>query len=307
MILVEQWPQYYGSLTRALLVEELVPKGLCLNPAGEWAAQATLKNHYLRQSGASKNWRHASQAAYDQRAQQARTGARGTGTAGTPDPKDESGTQAPPPSETSVPYERTRAPEPEPSRQRTIAELCSTKDFVEWVTAVADFQALVEPEVHGVLQAAEFGAVWRSRMETLAKTPMIMCDLPRVPLRDKKVSWETLLTGKVVISEEGRLTIATTTKFRNQAGQVVREEEHVPPRATLRVGSTLFSSTPFACHSSALRAGLPDDLRRCCEASPQLHPLRHTLRYGPLRRGWSHPQTYSQRNGLPKVPRGHRP
>ena len=49
-------------------------------------------------------------------------------------------------------------------------------------------------------------------METLAKTPMIMCDLPKVPLRDKKVSWETLLTGKVVISEEGRLTIATTTK-----------------------------------------------------------------------------------------------
>ena len=101
---------------------------------------------------------------------------------------------------------------------------------------MADFQALVEPEVHGVLQAAEFGAVWRSRMETLAKTPMIMCDLPKVPLRDKKVSWETLLTGKVVISEEGRLTIATTTKFRNQAGQVVREKEQVLPRATLWVG-----------------------------------------------------------------------
>ena len=122
---------------------------------------------------------------------------------------------------------------------------------------MADFQALVEPEVHGVLQAAEFGAVWRSRMETLAKTPMIMCDLPKVPLRDKKVSWETLLTGKVVISEEGRLTIATTTKFRNQAGQVVREEEHVLPRATLRVGSTLFSSTPFACHSSSGRSPRP--------------------------------------------------
>ena len=63
-----------------------------------------------------------------------------------------------------------------------------------------------------------------------------MCDLPRVPLRNKKVSWETLLTGKVVISEEGRLTIATTTTFRNQAGQVVREEEHILPRATLWVG-----------------------------------------------------------------------
>ena len=50
-----------------------------------------------RQSGASKNWHHASQAASDQRAQQARTGARGAGTAGTPDPKDESGTKAPPP------------------------------------------------------------------------------------------------------------------------------------------------------------------------------------------------------------------
>ena len=122
-----------------------------------------------------------------QRAQQARTGASGTGTAGTRTQK------------TSVPYERTRAPEPAPSRQRTFAELCSTKDFVEWVTAVADFQALVEPEVHGVLQAAEFGAVWRSRVET----PMIMCDLPKVPLRDKKVSWETLLTGKVVKSKGG--------------------------------------------------------------------------------------------------------
>ena len=72
-------------------------------------------------------------------------------------------------------------------------------------------------------------------METLAN-PMIMCDLPRVPLRNKKGSWETLLTGKVVISEEGRLTIATTTTFRNQAGQVVREEEHILPRATLWVG-----------------------------------------------------------------------
>ena len=89
--------------------------------------------------------------------------------AGAPNPKDESGTQAPPPAETSVPYERTKAPEPEPSHQHTIAELCSTKDFVEWVTAVADFQALVEPEVHGVLQAAEFGAVWTSQMETLTK------------------------------------------------------------------------------------------------------------------------------------------
>ena len=39
MALVEQWPQYYGSLTRAL-VEELVPKGLCLNPAGEYLACA---------------------------------------------------------------------------------------------------------------------------------------------------------------------------------------------------------------------------------------------------------------------------
>ena len=63
----------------------LVPKGLCLNPAGEYlacafcrsragnpvefAADAGLQNHYLRQSGASRNWHHASQAAYDQRAQ----------------------------------------------------------------------------------------------------------------------------------------------------------------------------------------------------------------------------------------------
>ena len=39
MALVEQWPQYFGSLTRAL-VEELVPKGLCLNPAGEYLACA---------------------------------------------------------------------------------------------------------------------------------------------------------------------------------------------------------------------------------------------------------------------------
>ena len=67
-------------------------------------------------------------------------------------------------------------------------------------------------------------------METLAKTPTIVCDLPNVPLRDKKVS------GKVVISEEGRLTIATTTTTRNQAGQVLREEEQVLPRATLWVG-----------------------------------------------------------------------
>ena len=117
MILVEQWPhQYYGSLTRAL-VEELAPKGLCLNPAGEYlacafcrgragnpvefATDAGLKNHYLRQSGASENWPPLRP--LTTRAQQARTGARGTGTAGTPDPKDESGTQAPPPRETSVP------------------------------------------------------------------------------------------------------------------------------------------------------------------------------------------------------------
>ena len=221
------------------------------------------------------------------------------------------------PSETSVPYERTRAPEPEPSRQRTIAELCSTKDFVEWVTAVADFQALVEPEVHGVLQAAEFGAVWRSRMETLAKTPMIMCDLPKVPLRDKKVSWETLLTGKVVISEEGRLTIATTTKFRKPGRPGRPGGGTCPPQSYTMGGPPRF---PPARHSSvvlqagglrgqlqALRAGLPDDLRRCCEESPQLHPLRHTLRNGQLRRGGSHSQTYSRRNGLPKIPRGHRP
>ena len=39
MTLVEQWPQYYGSVTRAL-AEELVPKGLCLNPAGEYLACA---------------------------------------------------------------------------------------------------------------------------------------------------------------------------------------------------------------------------------------------------------------------------
>eukprot|EP00439_Symbiodinium_sp_Y106_P038646 s2836_g4.t1 len=169
-----------------------------------------------------------------------------TGTARTPDPKDESGTKAPPPSVTNVPYERTRAPEPEPSRPRTIAELCSTKDFVEWVTTVADFQALVEPEVHGVLQAAEFGAVWRSRIETLAKIPMIMCDLPRVPLRDKEVSWEILLTGK--------------------AGQVVRKEEHVLPRATLWVGDLhaflqhAIRLTFFKRELQALRTSFPDDL-----------------------------------------------
>eukprot|EP00439_Symbiodinium_sp_Y106_P032513 s4925_g3.t3 len=135
------------------------------NPV-EFATDAGLQNHYLRQSGASRNWHHASQAAYDQRLQQARASATGTGTAGAPNPKDESGTQAPPPTETIVPYERAKAPEPEPSRQRTIAELCS---FVG--------------------------------------------DSP--------------YTGKVVNSEKGRLTIATTTKTRNQAGQVLREEEQV--------------------------------------------------------------------------------
>ena len=46
MILVEQWPQYYGSLTRAL-VEELVPKGLCLNPAD--ASQAAYRGRSRRE------------------------------------------------------------------------------------------------------------------------------------------------------------------------------------------------------------------------------------------------------------------
>ena len=57
-----------------------LPKGLCLNPAGvylacafcrgrsgnpvEFSMDAGLKNHFLRQSGSSKNWHHASQAAY---------------------------------------------------------------------------------------------------------------------------------------------------------------------------------------------------------------------------------------------------
>ena len=136
------------------------------------------------------------------RAQQARASATGTGTAGAPNPKDESGTQAPPPAETSVPYERTK-----PSRQRTIAELCSTK---------------------------ETSRLWSTRDGDPGQDPTIMCDLPKVPLRDEKISWETLLTGKVVISQERRLTIATTTKTRNQAGQVLREEEQV--RATLWVG-----------------------------------------------------------------------
>ena len=222
------------------------------NPV-EFATDAGLQRRYLRRSGASENWHHASQAAYDQRAQQARASATGTGAAGAPNPKDESGTQAPPPAETSAPYERSKAPEPEPSRQRTIPELRSTKDFVEWVTAVADFQALVEPDVHGVLQAAEFGAVWRSRMETLAKTPTIVCDLPNVPLRDKKVS------GKVVISEEGRLTIATTTTTRNQAGQVLREEEQVLPRATLWVGGlhAFLQHAIYVCRSASGRSPRP--------------------------------------------------
>ena len=131
----------------------------------------------------------------------ARANARGAGTAGTPDPKDESGTKAPPRSATNVPYERTRAPESEPSRPRTIAELCSTKDFVEWVTTVADFEALVEPEVHGVLQAAEFRAVWPSRIETLAKISMIMCDLSRERSRGKSSSLGRSLSQRRGVSQ----------------------------------------------------------------------------------------------------------
>ena len=50
MALVEQWPQYYGSVTRAL-AEELVPKGLCLNPAGEYLACGESTKPDLRQSG----------------------------------------------------------------------------------------------------------------------------------------------------------------------------------------------------------------------------------------------------------------
>ena len=212
MALVARWPQCNGSVTRAL-AEELVPKGLCLNPAGEYlacafcrgragnpvefATDAGLQNHYLRQSGASRNW-HGFQAAYDQRAQQARASATGTGTAGAPNPKDESGTQAPPPTETSVPYERAKAPEPEPSRQRTIAELCS---FVG--------------------------------------------DSP--------------YTGKVVNSEKGRLTIATTTKTRNQAGQVLREEEQILPRATLWVGGlhAFLQHAIYVCRSASGRSPRP--------------------------------------------------
>ena len=177
-----------GAGAQGPLPEPCLACAFCRGRAGnpvEFATDAGLQNHYLRQSGARRNWHHASQAAYDQRAQQARASATGTGTAGAPNPKDESGTQAPPPTETIVPYERAKAPEPEPSRQRTIAEL---RSFVG--------------------------------------------DSP--------------YTGKVVNSEKGRLTIATTTKTRNQAGQVLREEETGPAQSHPVGGRP--PRFPSACH-----------------------------------------------------------
>ena len=150
------------------------------------------------------------------------------------------------PAETSVPYERTKAPEPEPSHQHTIAELCSTKDFVEWVTVVADFQALVEPEVHGVLQAAEFGGGLDIADGDPDQTPTIMCDLPKVPLRDKKVSWETLLTGTVIISEEGRLTIEIRLARSSE-----RKNRSSPEPPCRWEASTLSFSMPYVCRSTS--------------------------------------------------------
>ena len=233
------------------------------------------KTHYLRQSG---------QAGTGTMPLRLATSATGTGTASAPNPKDESGTQA-----RGLPSRNRPASAPSPS---SAAPKTSLNGSQRWQTSRL---------------WSRFGAVWGSRLGTLAKTPTIMCDLPKVPLRDKKKS----LVGDSPHGQSGHFRRGTPHDSHHhqdsKSGWPGPPEPPCGGRPPRFPSACLLQAGGLRGQLQALRAGLPNDLRRSCEEGPQLYPLRNTLRNGRLGRGGSHPQTYSWRNGLPKIPRGHRP
>ena len=171
-----------------------------------------------------------------------------------------------------MPYERTRAPEPEPSRQRTIAELCSTKDFVEWVTTVADFQGA--GRTRGARRSTGgrgSGRSGGSRIETLAKIPMIMCDLPKVPLRDKKglvgnpPHWQSRYFRGGAPHDSYHHQVSESGRPGRPGGGTYPPQGHTlggrPPRfSPARHSSVIFQAGGLRGELQALRTGFPDDL-----------------------------------------------
>ena len=61
------------------------------------------------------------------------------------------------------------------------------------------FQALVAPRV---LQTEEFSQIWRTRMATLARLPRILDDIPQMDADRKGVTWDILLTDRVVVATD---------------------------------------------------------------------------------------------------------
>ena len=99
-----------------------------------------------------------------------------------------------------------------------------------------DFQALVAPGALGVLRAEEFAQIWRARMTTLARLPRLFDDIRKTDADREGVPWQILLTGRAVVAEEGRVTIATTSPICGPRGNIVGEQETILPKPTGWVG-----------------------------------------------------------------------
>ena len=129
------------------------------------------------------------------------------------------------------------------------------------------FQALVAPRV---LQTEEFSQIWRTRMATLARLPRILDDIPQMDADRKGVTWDILLTDRVVVATDGKVTIATTSPVYGPRGNIVGEQETILPKPTGWVGGlhavlqhgikqSLINSHGFQLFTMAFQ--IPDHLR----------------------------------------------
>ena len=110
-----------------------------------------------------------------------------------------------------------------------------------------------------------------SRIETLAKIPMIMCDLPKVPLRDKKglvgnpPHWQSRYFRGGAPHDSYHHQVSESGRPGRPGGGTYPPQGHTlggrPPRfSPARHSSVIFQAGGLRGELQALRTGFPDDL-----------------------------------------------
>ena len=80
----------------------------------------------------------------------------------------------------------------------------------EWIRALGSFNVLGSPVILGGLSAQEQQPLWATRVEALRQVPLLF-EAIKVAKTESGLTWDTAVSVRRVLTQEGRVTIATGT------------------------------------------------------------------------------------------------